>query len=227
MRAHSRNLLLHMGIVLAAAAAALGVAVVCAISTIPPNLGGPATAPHTASELQAAFRRLDMAGAPPSVRGQIAALVGDKQRLARIAGGRGDGSFGYRVLTTVVPNGTAPPQIQLSEFQFGWPLPTMIAWSVYHSPSSGPPLYVCVGGSMTELPPPQAPRVIPHRVLWTNLLITVAVIWAVIALPVMLFRSMRRRYRQRRDLCLACGYPTNGADRCPECGAVAQSATAG
>ncbi len=63
--------------------------------------------------------------------------------------------------------------------------------------------------------------VVEHRVGWRRLaahLSAVALVPAVVVLPVVSIRSTRRAMRVARGQCPRCGYAWNGLERCPECG---------
>lgn len=62
---------------------------------------------------------------------------------------------------------------------------------------------------------------VPVSPLWAGLAVNTLVFAAPVLMGVWGWGWVRRRRRRRFGLCLGCGYPVKGLERCPECGAAA------
>ena len=80
----------------------------------------------------------------------------------------------------------------------------------------------CTPHAGADAPADSGLRLAPTGVV-VNPVVQGGAVWAILVLPVLTARGVRRWSRRRRGLCPACAYPAGASDVCTECGAPRRS----
>jgi hypothetical protein len=130
--------------------------------------------------------------------------------------GRNPDPSGSPTASAWLPDGESYMIVTL---QVGWPFRILQAQTRYTAAGWTKP------ATVLNLPARPGPagrmlsRDLPLELLWSGMLLNIAILIAVISAPCMLITTLRRRIRLARHRCPSCGYPIGISPVCTECGA--------
>jgi hypothetical protein len=103
---------------------------------------------------------------------------------------------------------------------YGWPVKCLYSFTVIDPETAKMQI---VGSVAIPQGVPLAGVRVPVRPLWTGLALDTLLWGAAWCLPFVAWSAARRRNRERRGACIACGYEGTGSKApCPECGSIAE-----
>ena len=127
------------------------------------------------------------------------------------------------------------PAEMCSILRGGWPMRCLEGETFYYGgtlatglPETHAVSLVSLPRHIGSIPLPAGTHLLPLRPRWLGFVVDTAFYALILWLPIRGPFALRRHIRRKRGLCVACGYDLRHADHaaCPECGAVAKSATA-